>query len=342
MINRFTSRLNTMGRAYWNYIKRKESLPYQPFKMWIEATNHCNLACRMCPNSQKPAGYKQGYMEMALYRDIVDQIRGRASHVNLHHRGESLLHKELPEMISLAKNAGIKTSIHTNATLLNGELSREIISSGLDFLSFSFDGYDKQSYEAKRIGAVFETTTQNIRDFLSMKSRLKSTSPFTVMEFIDFGYNPGEIEALLKFAKSLDCPQLDQILIKKEHNWAGSHRTESCGKKHSYTACTFPYYALVILFDGTVVPCPQDFFGELALGNLKDQSLAQIWNNSNMLRLRRLFRHRDIDSLSPCSKCDLIRRNTLMGIPVSDISGFMKENLLGFRKMPRSNKITFK
>ncbi len=335
-------RIKTMGKAYIHYIKKSISLPYQPFKMWIEATNHCNLACSMCPNSQKPEGYDQGFMDIGLYREIIRQIKGKVAHINLHHRGESLLHKSLPEMILIARNAGIKTSIHTNATLLTKELSKEIIVSGLDFLSFSFDGYDKESYESRRINAVFEKTTDNIRNFLSLKRNLNVKSPFTVLEFIDFGYTKEEIQAVIDFSKTLDCRELDQILIKKEHNWAGSHDMDSSGTEASYSVCTFPYYALVIFFNGTVVPCPQDFFGDLDMGNVRDTCLSDIWNNEKMKSLRENFRNKTINNISPCSRCDLIHQKTILKIPKSNISGFLKENLLGFSRISGNKKIKFK
>ncbi|GAH98752.1 unnamed protein product, partial [marine sediment metagenome] len=42
-------------------------------------------------------------------------------------------------MISYAAAKKIGTRLHTNATLLDGKLSHDIILAGLDMISFSFD-----------------------------------------------------------------------------------------------------------------------------------------------------------------------------------------------------------
>ena len=71
------------------------------------------------------------------------------------------------------------------------------------------------------------------------------------------------------------------------HNWAGEINGPGKGKK--YSPCTFLWQALIIFWDGAVLPCTQDFFGYYILGNVKDSSLAEIWNNDKMIRLRKKF-----------------------------------------------------
>lgn len=336
------SRFKTLFRSYIHYMKGSAELPYHPFKLWVEPTNKCPLSCPMCPNSKKPEGYLQGFMDLALYKELISQIRGKVSHINLHHRGESLLHPDLPSMIRLAGENGIRTSIHSNGVLLSKELSKDIIASGLDFLSFSFDGYDKKTYENIRIGADFDNTLNNIKNFLSLKASAKSKTPFSVIEFIDFDYSKEQLNQIIELTERIDCKELDQIIIKKVHNWAGNlqKQTKENNCKRHYSPCTFPYYALTVFFDGSIVPCPQDFFGKLILGNLKESNLLNIWNNEKSIYLRKKFKTREIKDLSPCSECDMIFRRNILGIPASNLSNFLKENLLGFSRS--SKKIIYK
>ena len=104
----------------------------------------------------------RGTMEMSLYRKIIDEARAFAFDINLAHRGESLLHPHLIEAIRYAKSQGLYTRLHTNGSLLTEDLSREIIASGLDRLSFSFDGFTKEAYEGIRRGGDFDKTIGNI------------------------------------------------------------------------------------------------------------------------------------------------------------------------------------
>ena len=102
-------------------------------------------------------------MDLDLYRKIIDQSSGNIYYANLFHRGEPLLHPDIAYMISYAAKKGIKTGIHTNATLLDGKLGKDIIMAGLDSISFSFDTFDREAYEKNRSGADFYNTLDNIR-----------------------------------------------------------------------------------------------------------------------------------------------------------------------------------
>ena len=94
-----------------------------------------------------------------------------------------------------------------------------------------------------------------------------------------------------------------------------------------YCACTFPWYALVVFWNGSVSPCPQDFFNQLGLGNLKDASIADIWRGQPVVALREKMRDRRYHDLNPCATCDLLYRDAVLGIPSAHLKNFMRERL---------------
>ena len=145
---------------------------YFPLRIWIELSSRCNLSCRFCVNKNLPS-HQRGDMDFSLYKKIIDEIAGKVHDVNLFHRGEPLLNKNIVPMIAYANKKGVRTRIHTNATLMNKELDRKMILAGLDLISFSFDGYVKEIYEKNRTGASFEKSLANIVDFLKVKKKLK-------------------------------------------------------------------------------------------------------------------------------------------------------------------------
>ncbi len=60
-------------------------------------------------------------------------------------------------MIKYAKDKGIpRINFTFNATLLNEELPRKIITSGVDLIKFSVDGGTAQTYEKIRKGASYK------------------------------------------------------------------------------------------------------------------------------------------------------------------------------------------
>ena len=125
-------------------------------------------------------------MEFDLYKKIIDEAKDFIFDINLAHRGESMLHPQLIEFIDYANKNNLYTRLHSNGSLLSEEMAYKIIESGLDRLSFSFDGFTKEKYEKIRIGGNFDTTIKNILRFLEIKKATKSKKPETALEIINF------------------------------------------------------------------------------------------------------------------------------------------------------------
>lgn len=301
-------------RLFWSFKRKKTTLSYKPIRLWIEPTSICNLRCIMCPNKDLKKEEK-GYMDMELFKKVIDEASGFIFDIYLHHRGESLLHPKLSDMISYAHEKGVTTKLHTNGTLLDEQKASEIIRAGLDQLSFSFDGYDKATYESIRTNANFEKTVANIVKFLEVKKELNSRKPFTILELIDFPdlYKNTSAEKKAEFLNRFKGLPLDKIEVKEMHNWAGE--VGESRKKGTFSPCTFLWQALIILWDGMVLPCTQDFHAYYAVGNVKESSLARIWNDEKMVRLREKFIRRDIEDLKTCAFCDRVWRDQVLGIP---------------------------
>lgn len=310
-------------RLYFHYNKKSSILPYAPVRLWVELTSLCNYRCIMCPNKDmnKEA---HGYMDFALYKKIIDEAAEFAFDVNLAHRGESLLHPQIVEAILYAKSKKLFTRLHTNGSLLTEELAHKILESGLDRLSFSFDGFDKDTYEKIRVGGNFEKTLQNILRFLEIKKEQKSKTPNTSIEVINFEAG-NRLQTKKEFeAKFKDLP-LDSFVIKDLHNWAGETSKEH-NLKH-YSTCTFPWNALVIFWDGNVLPCTQDFFGHYTLGNVKETSLLDIWNSESSAHLRSKLTKTQIDEFQTCSQCDRPWRKRLFGVPREYLWKFIRNKM---------------
>jgi len=275
-------------------------------------------------------------MELDLFKNLVDEIAGRVHQVNLFHRGESLLHPELGEMIRCAKGAGLRTRIHTNGTLLNREKAAEILYSGLDILSFSFDGYDKEMYEANRINACFEETVENIARFLRMKKAESRRRPFVVLELMEIGeYTASEFRRRrTEFLRRFGGLPLDKFVVRRPHNWAGfvdagvGHPVRPTNSER--IPCPLLWHALAVFWDGRVMPCCQDFFGDLELGSLRTSSLWDLWNGDGMRELRREMADPASLKRTPCVNCDRIVRTTFAGVPTDYLGRFLSESVLNY------------
>jgi radical SAM protein with 4Fe4S-binding SPASM domain len=313
-------------RILRSYKRKKVRLSYLPVRLWIEPTSVCNLRCIMCPNKDLEKSQK-GFMEFELFKKIVDEARGFVFDVHLLHRGESLLHPDFFKMVRYAQEAGLVTRFHTNGTLLDEEKSYELIESGLDQFAFSFDGYDQESYERIRVPADFEETVGNIVRFLEIKKRLKARRPYTIIELIHFPelFDDKGRTKLKEFKRRFQGLPLDKLVVKELHNWAGDYGAADRGK--TYSPCTFLWHALIIFWDGSVLPCTQDFFGYYGLGNVKETSIADIWNSEKMMVLRGKVIRGKVEDLETCSQCDRLWRKQFLGIPRDYLGRFLLKKM---------------
>ncbi|MBN1779928.1 radical SAM protein [bacterium] len=307
----------------WNYhLRKRAQVRYAPYRLWIEPTNRCNLNCVMCPNAWFGKA-ELGNMDMKLYRKLIDEAAGFVYDINLHHRGEPTLHPELPEMIRYAKRRQLSVKLHTNATTLTEKTARSILEAAPDLISFSFDGYEAEAYENIRRGARFDRTLSRIFGFLEMKRARGMSKPKTVMEIMDFETVQTVPEIKERFTDRLMQAGLDRLIVKQPHNWGGQLKLDD-GSDSVYVPCTFPWHALVVLWNGQVGPCPHDFFGKIHLGDANRQNLREIFQGNAIGNLREKMLGGAGILEPPCTECDSIRRKQMCGIPMASLK-YIKE-----------------
>ncbi|MFN7950963.1 MAG: radical SAM/SPASM domain-containing protein [bacterium] len=328
--------LLALAKVYWSFRRQEITSQAMPVRLWIEPTSWCNLRCPYCPQAV-PEQPPRGYMDLGLFEKIVDEARGFVYDVNLTHRGESTFHKDLCAMVRLCRERGIRTRIHTNATILNTERVDRLLDAAPDLLSFSFDGYDKATYERNRVNGKFEKTLAHIEGFLRARQGRGAEKPYTVFQVIEMEdmKTPEQREKGAKLEEHLRGLGLDKFYRKRLHNWAGHVTVEDDvtwaeGMGRGYVPCTFPWYAMTIFWDGRVSPCPQDYFEDIILGDCRTQTLPEIWNGEPMRRLREEMASRRFPEGHLCPKCDRLCQKAVAGVPVGNLKPFLTENLLGY------------
>lgn len=321
-ISRMTGSVKRLIHILWNYrMAQRDTVPYPPYRLWVEPTALCNLRCTYCPNKVLVRQQTLGYMDFSLFQKIIDEARDWVHDINVHHRGEALLHPQFIDMVHYAGANGVFTKLHTNATKLDHEMSEAILNSPLDLISFSFDGFDKATYERYRPPANFEVVLDNILEFLRMKKRRGQKKPFTILETIDFpdSENSFSVDKRRAFLSNFEDLPVDRFVMKKPHNWGGNVAVGGDATGGIFTPCTFLWHSLVVMWDGKIGPCPHDYMGKIVLGDASSQDLASVFNSPMLKTLRQNMLHRQLQEWLPCNQCDTIRRKGFMGLPLQSI-----------------------
>jgi radical SAM protein with 4Fe4S-binding SPASM domain len=279
-----------------------ETSPGRPYVFQVELTNFCNLKCPMCPHDLMTRGV--GYMDFALFEDVVAQVSRTNPDLRLHNMGESLFHPQIGRFIRFAGSRRLETILSTNATTLTDAKIEEIIDAQLSWLYVSFDGASAATYERFRKGARYEREKAKVERLLQARQSRGSRFPQVLMSCLSLPGTESEVEEFRAHWR----PRVDAVRIKAADAWDGSSaRINDVVSDRQYPAggsiCGWPWQSVVVLWDGRVVPCCFDYDGKYVLGDLRRKSLAEIFNDQPMRELRRLLREGQAGDIALCRAC---------------------------------------
>jgi|TARA_B100000315_G_scaffold124848_1_gene114797 radical SAM protein with 4Fe4S-binding SPASM domain len=264
-----------------------------PKTLSIEPTNRCNLNCPFClvglqntlPSTSHdllPRGF--GFMDMDMYRKIVkDAADFGIKKMQLHFQGESLLHKQFPEMVHLAKAQGMFTQAFTNGLAITPKMAQTIVESKLDVLQFSVDGASEESYQQNRVGGKFLDVREKMQLMVDT-ARAKRSSINLSWQFITLRNNEHEIEAAKQIAAEIGINFFQKTFAATDPELVPMNSQYQ--RQLQIKPCTDIYRAIFVYWNGDVVPCCYDHKGENIVGNLFQNTLEEIWNASSYIELR--------------------------------------------------------
>jgi radical SAM protein with 4Fe4S-binding SPASM domain len=283
-----------------------------PIFLLIEPTNDCNLNCSFCP--RKASSREVGYMDFELYRKIIDECArfGKRMMIGLQKDGEPLLHPSILKMIKYAKDNSAAHVVHlaTNAVALNEDMSMGIIDSGLDDLLVSIDAVNDQTYRKIKGKNELPRVEDNVRRLLRLKKKIRSNKPFVRVKFIRMADNNPEAGSFKRKWKGL----ADWVEITDLFRWgeAGNIGSDPLKCPPRYP-CLFPWYWPAINWNGDLSVCCYDFNCEGVMGNIREDSISNIWKNPALRRIRSAHLAGQYDKISFCAKCKLWGMSSNMG-----------------------------
>ena len=269
----------------------------------IEGTNICNAKCVFCPRDEMDR--KQGVMDMALFRKIVDECAALGvQHVRLHNYGEPFIDRQLVEKTRYAKQRGIpEVGMISNGSLITEEAARGLIEAGLDAINISVDAAGREVFEATRIGLKYDKVIGNIERLVRIRAEMGRRRPKLILSFVRQGQSDEE-QAFIEHWRHI----ADKIHITDLHNWAGTLNQKSDVR----FPCYRPWLTFTVLWDGRVSLCCADFDGREILGDARSSSIKEIWNSEAYRRVRR--EHLESGGPAICRTCDLPRKDSPLWI----------------------------
>jgi len=257
---------------------------------------------------------QKGVMDYSLYTKIIDGCSALPSvrRIQMNLTGEPLLDKHIVQRIRYAhKKCVVKTELFTNGSLLERDTANELLESGLSQLTVSIDAFRREDYEESRKNLNYEEVIENTRYVLERAAGSLRTAPTVRICVTAPGSEKKRI--LQDFSKSPLFPYRKHLhLVPEElmHDWAGQAKL-SIPKYERYarisrrTPCMWLWTTLTVLWDGTVALCCLDYEGRVRLGDLKQESIGEVWSGSALAKLRSLHLQGKFDSVPLCRTCKL-------------------------------------
>ncbi len=293
-------------RYRFNTYSKRFKIGAFPLDVIAETANLCNLRCVMCFHADNPEQHlpvtettNVRLMAMDTFKKIVDECaKNGLPALKLSWRGEPMLNKKFTEMLRYAKAKGIlEVTSLTNATLMNETICREIVSAKLDQIIISIDGFTKETYEKIRIGADFDEVMNNVMTLI--KIRNKASKPFIRIQYTESAVNRHETADFYAYWKD----KVDEVTISYCQDFGSPDKNNPGNVPIHEFCCEQIFQRLVVMTDGTVNVCATDVMGNLAIGNVHDSSLFDLWHGPKLSKLRELHRSGKYYLMPMCRIC---------------------------------------
>ena len=299
-----------VSRYYYNYAPKKVKKIIHKFTtseslnqnidnklfstVYFELRTRCNGTCSFCAASVQNETRPDISMDFELYKKVIFELvdlnyKGK---IGFHVNSEPLLIKNIDEYITFAREH-LKDSwiqILSNGKSLNSVNGKKIINAGIDELSLNV-----------------------------YNDNLKADLPKNIKKF--------EVEVLYKLfnkkqiysghvnrkpeGKFINYNIFRRLLTEVLTNRAGTSPNKKSNKSISgdYGFCEFPSEQFNITANGNVSQCCCDLSFSNIMGNIKNQSLKEVWSGEKFLELRKNLLNGNREDSPICSKCDFFGIN---------------------------------
>ena len=242
---------------------------------------------------------------------ICEKIRHYTDYIYLHLMGEPLLHKDLDELLSIAKAHGFKVCITTNGTLLDKkacvlEKYADIIhkiSVSLHSFEGNEDAENLEAYVSLCARACIELAQKGVicafRLWNEGGKNEKNTQIFALLSQ-EFEKNVADIPLDVRGNRKLG--QRLYLESAEKFDWPDMAASEG-----GVEFCLGLRQQAAVLCDGTVVPCCLDGEGQIPLGNLFTQEFHEIMTSPRAQAIVDGFSRRQ-PTEELCRRCGYARR----------------------------------
>lgn len=294
-------------------------MPLFPKNMLLEVSNACNHSCIFCANSKSDR--KRGYIDSKLAKRILREAYALGTRdVGFYATGEPLMNQRLEEYIRYAKDIGYSyVYITTNGALLTEERAGNIIEAGVDSIKISLNAANRKDYYLIHGKDDYDQVVMNLKKLNELRE--KDHLKFGI--YISFVFTRQTIDTRADFQREFE-KYADEIVFIPCNNVGGVmyeiNDILTVGKEETFPfqngLCPLFFKNFYVSYEGYWTMCCTDFQNYLALKDLNQYSLEEVWRSPDVIELRRRHLEHDLKGLL-CDNCMHNRNEYIEPINVS-------------------------
>lgn len=305
------------------FVKNVAGLRPYPRYLNIVLSNQCNLECTMCPfhsplfREARTTEYfdAKKYIGLDMIKKMIADLRAikpddQPIGFHMGELDEPALHPKLAEIVRLlAEIPNSTVHITSNGNIFNEKLARAVILNGVKSMQFSVDAQKAETYHKIR-GGKLEKVQRNVKRFLDLREELGREVSVNIC-IIDQDGAHDEIDDFKAYwreagATSVSVYRLFKPDAKDPAKWVVPSKYF---EENARTPCTAAWDQCFVYPDGEISLCcttlirvPQE--GVISKGNLKTQTLGEVWLGYEYQKLRTDLINNDLKDHKYCADCD--------------------------------------
>jgi len=295
----------------------------RPPAIRLEASSHCQLRCPSCPTTTRAIHPVVGSGLLPL-EEFIRLIDGNPwlKAIELSNYGEIFLNPELLSMLRYAHERGVTLNAENGVNLnyASPDVLEGLVKYGVRTILCSIDGATQETYVRYRVRGQLDAVLKNIATINQHKRAYRSAIPALVWQFVVFGHNEHEIPAARALAAELGMrfvvklswdpdfsPVDDKDALRLEAGAASrSEFREQRGVDYMQSVCHQLWDLPQINWDGKVLGCCRNFWGDFGPENAFVDGLSRSINSEKMSYARQMLQGRQPARADiPCTTCDL-------------------------------------
>jgi radical SAM protein with 4Fe4S-binding SPASM domain len=312
---------------------------FYPPHMSIELTVGCNLRCDYCYRESDAT--KLSHMPTEELLDLIEKLWAAGLRTVELTGGEPTVHRDFRRILAKCTDKFEMVGVLTNGTRLDDQLAQQFAEMGYKLMySVSLDASTPELHDARRgVKGAWARTTQNIARLAKLGVAIRVSMVVDERNFDDiestlllarslgaraFSYSPllplgrgKDIFSRTWKMNGMEVFKKEKYLAERYKGFLGVLSEETVCEVEGEEGCGAGYRTFAMDPWGNIRPCATFGSNEVVFGNLRTQSLEEVFGQPAIFAMKQL-RAPSPEFCSGCRHADFCRYCVLRGLHASE------------------------